>query len=773
MSQVRRLTEDDGIGLTDDPTGQRLRVRVRREVVAFLADLLDATRGDHGAGMVAFNTSVTYPVGSVGAMVQSILLGGGGGGGVIDPGVLVAALTGLLGPDQLTATLRGRIDNIDRVGGLTDQVAGLTSTFGSTAAAAVSAANAATSANNAVAAQTNAVAASNAATVSAGQALTSANDSASALTQAQTAQGSASTSAAQAAGSATSASGSASTATTQATVATQAASAAGGAATAAITSAGSATSSATAAATSASSAEQRRVDAQTAAASASTSATNAAQSATTAAGSAAVASTQAGLAAAAAGDADGSATAAATAAASSSVSASNSAASAATATTQAGIAATSSNAAGSSATAASNSASSAATSAGVASTAASAANTSKLSADTAASSASVSSGSAATSASSASGSAAAAAASYNATVAATGSLTAQVVNLQTAVAGPDGLSAQNVFKVSATRTDGKKVYAAIGLAATAAGDAGESQILLDASKLLFVPNSDLNADPANLMVLGLVDGVATLIVPAARIGDASIAAGKLSVPQLSAISANVGTLTAGLIRNASDSYRLDVTAGRSVVKTGAFMKVTGAPFGSSSQFIEWYGPYSADLDTCTESNAVYYLKTNGAAYFGGTLSAGLLKSSIQTTDTSATASVILGPYSTNGGPKSIVLSYAFSLYYRCASNTGAINGAAGSATVILERSLNNGSWIQIGALVANEVQRSVMVDGEPGIPDSVHYGLGGSVTVVDNSAATADIRLRARVSVRTLPTFGGSAIFGSVTTQTTSVVSTE
>lgn len=772
MGQVRRLTEDDGIGLTDDPTGQRLRVRVRREVVAFLADLLDAARGDHGAGMVAFNSSVTYPVGSVGAAVKSILLGGGGGG-AIDPGVLVAALTGLLGPDQLTSTLRARIDTIDQPGGLTAQVAALTTNYGSTAAAAVSAANAATSATNAATAQAAAVAASNAATVSAGSALTSANDSATARTEAQTAAGSASTSATQAATSATSASGSASTATTQATTASTAAAAAGVSATAAATSASSASSSATAAGTSATAADQRRLDAQTAAAAASTSATNAATSATTAAGSVAAASTQAGLAAAAASNADTAATSAATSAASSAVSATNSASSAATATTQAGLAATSANAAGSSATAASNSASSAATAATTAGTAASAATTAKLSAETAASSASVSSGAAATSATAASGSASAAAAAYSFTVAATGDLTAQVNTLQTAVAGSNGLSAQYVLKASATRSDGKKVFAAVGLAATAVGDAGESQILLDASKILFVPNSDLNATPANLMSLGLVDGVATLVVPAARIGDATLGAGKLSIPQLSAITANVGTVTAGLIRNSTDSYRLDVTNGRAVVKTGGFMKVTGAPFGSASQFIEWYGPYAADLASCTEANAVYYLKTNGAAYFGGTLSAGLLKNSIQTTDTSDTASVILGPFSTNGGAKSIVLSYAYSLSFFCASSTGSISGAAGAATVILERSLNGGSWIQIGALVANETERYVLVDGEPGIQDLVRYGLGGSVTVVDNSAATADMRLRARVSARSLPTFGGTAPSAAVVHQTTSVVSTE
>lgn len=367
----------------------------------------------------------------------------------------------------------------------------------------------------------------------------------------------------------------------------------------------------------------------------------------------------------------------------------------------------------------------------------------------------------------------AAASHYDATVAATGGLTASVASLSTAVAGPDGLQAQHVLKVSTTRTDGKKVFAAIGLASQAAGAAGESQILLQASKLLFVPDGDLNADPVNMMVVGLVNGVATLIVPAARIGDTTITPSKMLVPNLGAISADVGTLTAGLIRNASDSYRIDVTNGRTVVTTGAFMKVTGAPFGSSNQFIEWYGPSQASLASCTEANAIYYLSISGSAYFGGTLSAGVLKNSAQTTNTASNAELVLGPFSTNGGSKSIVLSYSYQSFFSCNSSTGSITGAAGSATVLLEKSINGGAFSTIATLVANETIRNVNVDGEPGIPDGVLVGLAGSLTVTDNQGATTGMVLRARVTARSIPTLSGTGIFNSGQTQNVAVISTE
>ena len=94
-------------------------------------------------------------------------------------------------------------------------------------------------------------------------------------------------------------------------------------------------------------------------------------------------------------------------------------------------------------------------------------------------------------------------------------------------------------------------------------------------------------------------------------------AAKLSVSSLDAISANVGTLTAGVIRNSADTYRNDVTNGRTITQIGSYMRVEGAPFGSASQFIEWYGPYFASLANCTEANALAYLKTDGSLYHGG------------------------------------------------------------------------------------------------------------------------------------------------------------
>lgn len=592
---TRALILGPGLTPEDMPAQEQLRLSVDRNTVAFLADLANGSNPLLGLALLNFNPALDYPPGSLGYAIKQLYLlggsGGGGGGGSGGPWAnlaeLLIALTGQIGSPQLTSELLGTIE------GLEDTVAGLETTFGETEAAAASAAAA-------LASQIAALASQNAAAVSAGAALTSQTAASTAKLAAETAQAAASTSAGQAATSATSAAGSASTATTQAGIATTAATASGASASAAATSETNAASSATAAGTAASAANTAKLAAETAQAAASTSAGQAASSASTANGAAGVATTQATTATNAATSASNSASSAttqATTATSKAAEASAAATAAETARTQAQTAAgqastsagqassaatdaagsassasTSASAAASSASAALGSANAAATSAGSASTSAtsasisaSAANTAKVAAEAAQAAASVSAGSAASAAASADGSATAAASHYSSTVAATGALTASVSSLSTAVSGPDGLQAQHVWKVVSTRADGKKIFGAIGLASSAVGDAGESQILLVADSLKFTPPGDENATPVQMLELGLVNGVLTLRVPAARIGDATISAGKLAVPYLAAITADMGNLNAGTITLNSSGH---IKSGQTAWKTG-------------------------------------------------------------------------------------------------------------------------------------------------------------------------------------------------------------
>ena len=475
---------------------------------------------------LAFGSGLPYvpggnPAGSIGAALDTINTSGGAG---VNADLLKSLLAGQLTETQFTVQLRNRLNQLDTpTTGLVAVTSALQATYGSTASAA-------TSASQAAQARIDAIVAQNAAAISQGAALTSQQQAATSATNAATSASSASTSATNASSSSSSAAGaaaaantSATNAATAATTATDRATASGTSATAAAVSAGTAGAAATSATSSANTAT-------TQASNASTSATAAAGSATTAAGSAATAGTSALNAANSATTAGGAATAASGSASTASTQATNAAAAANAAQSSATAAGTSQAAASTSAGQASTAATNSASSASSASTSASTASSASTTAGNSATAANTSAANAATSANNAGNSATSAASYYNSTVSATGSLTAAVTQESNTrasqVAGLDGrltTSESNyVLKTVATRSDGKKVFGGIGVASSATGTIGQSEIILQADRLVFVPSSDPNAPLSNLLTVGTVNGVTTLIVPAAIIGDATI-----------------------------------------------------------------------------------------------------------------------------------------------------------------------------------------------------------------------------------------------------------
>ena len=290
----------------------------------------------------------------------------------------------------------------------------------------------------------------------------------------------------------------------------------------------------------------------------------------------------------------------------------------------------------------------------------------------------------------------------------------------------------------------------------------------------------------------------TVAVDGADIIAGTVTAAKMGVTDLSSITANIGTLTAGVIRNGADTFRVDATNGRTITQTGAFMKVTGTPFGSSNQFIEWYGPYFPNLISCTEANAVYYLKTDGSAYFGGNLSAGILKTAVQTSSLAADASVETGNYGSNGNTIQVVLSYyAYSespesfydatLEGRNAFNdtviawgatpdfsVSASKSVSASASIALDRSVNGGAFTN-GVATLNITTGTETIFGVQPVPgDSAGYivytrTFSGSLTYTDPQTVAQNRNYRARITSRA----GGILAYSLNQQQRVGIVSTE
>lgn len=208
----------------------------------------------------------------------------------------------------------------------------------------------------------------------------------------------------------------------------------------------------------------------------------------------------------------------------------------------------------------------------------------------------------------------------------------------------------------------------------------------------------------------------------------------------------INKLTAGVL-NAD----MQMGTGRIVFDNGTYMKVQGVGFGSNNQFIEWFGPRQTNFAYCTETNAISWLKTDGSAYYGGSLSVGTTNNSIKTTNTVSNAEVTLGPFSTGGNQKTLIASYDFHTSGSSAGNvTNAINAAVYSATVVVERSVNGGVWTVVQTLNIAGDANEVFYDFESG---STYYAaaMGGGVTWTDNTTSTSDLRFRIRLTARSAP----------------------
>lgn len=200
--------------------------------------------------------------------------------------------------------------------------------------------------------------------------------------------------------------------------------------------------------------------------------------------------------------------------------------------------------------------------------------------------------------------------------------------------------------------------------------------------------------------------------------NGSVAAQSLAVAQLGAISADLGTVDAGTIEFASGGFT---------------RRISRTPFGSANQFIEWFGPTVA-VGAMTEANAITYLKVDGSAYFGGTLSAGILKNGAQSTSIAGpTLDLLAGPSSSNGGTITVVWSYRYNGFYQIpiGGGSGGYTTTPPTATVELWRAVNTGTGP--GTMVQSQVITGTNFIDPANIvdPGTFQEDMLGSFTFVD------------------------------------------
>ena len=231
------------------------------------------------------------------------------------------------------------------------------------------------------------------------------------------------------------------------------------------------------------------------------------------------------------------------------------------------------------------------------------------------------------------------------------------------------------------------------------------------------------------------------------------------------------------------------------IYSGSIMTVWGTGFGSSGQFLEWTGPASSDLSNCTENTAIKYVKVDGSAYFGGTLSAGVLKNAATSTSIASNASISIGPFASQGDPINVVTSYSIistnTATYPATSQgstnwENAVTAWGATATGSYERTVNASKSISCNVVikvsrngVANWATLNITSGSETisgrgpltseGISGNLTYRrtIGGTITSTDNVGGTTTREFTAVIETRT------GAVNGTIQSQTLSLVATE
>ena len=324
---------------------------------------------------------------------------------------------------------------------------------------------------------------------------------------------------------------------------------------------------------------------------------------------------------------------------------------------------------------------------------------------------------------------------------------AKIANLSVDSAKITDLAVTNAKIDNLAVTMGKIDYLAVGSAQIV-----DLAVLSAKIALLAVGTAHIqNAAITNALIANLAVGTAQiqdLAVGNAKIQDASITSAKI-------LELIVTKLTAGTLNAV-----IDVGTGMLKFTIGGNMLAIGRGFGTASQFIMWFGP-SMDPATCSENPSIFYLKTNGNAFFGGELIAGALHTSMQTSSLLPTAVVDTGTYGSNGGTIAVTLSYssyceqsyqypATSQGVQAYNNAVAAAGAqpdgagghvgtkavAGNVTVQLQREVNqeglgNAAQLQLhGGTETFEGYPPQIADVAPGAA-FITRSWGGSITYTD------------------------------------------
>jgi hypothetical protein len=210
-----------------------------------------------------------------------------------------------------------------------------------------------------------------------------------------------------------------------------------------------------------------------------------------------------------------------------------------------------------------------------------------------------------------------------------------------------------------------------------------------------------------------------------------------------------------------------------LIGTNAMKIESATPFGPDN-LVYWRGPRllvggNPDWANIRKSNATRWTDAAGDEYFGGSLSAGVLKTGVTNPDKNPYAAssypVTIGPFGSNGKAKNVVISFALSAVSQSSSNPGSTTQPQLSWQ--LQRKIGSGSWGTVSSGVFNGAV-TAFYEGEAPAHWEVDEHCNGSFTFTDNTLSTSDFNYRVLVV-----SYTRFHITSNVIGQTLTLVSTE
>lgn len=145
-------------------------------------------------------------------------------------------------------------------------------------------------------------------------------------------------------------------------------------------------------------------------------------------------------------------------------------------------------------------------------------------------------------------------------------------------------------------------------------------------------------------------------------------------------------------------------------------------------------------------NAIFYLKRDGSGYFGGSLSAGTLKTAVSNPAFDPNAQVIDGPFGSNGGTINVVCSLDWGYYQSSRRHDYSLGSGSLGASLYLYRKIGSGDEELVQSL---SLSGSVEIENysDPDQQSTCTQTIAGSLTYTDMAATTQNRTYRAVVAI--------------------------